>query len=197
VEGVNEIMAKGTNRVVDKDKLSDKIGKMPRYAQDALAMLGVPMPKARSWPDGSGQQNPNPRQNPWRDGQNPWRDDAYRQRMIEQGARPWPSTGTHIYEDASWRPQHNVAPRPLGSRINHPDPIHNMARSYGYPTSKFAPNTYGDPGNREMFNRFSGGKMAPGVEEDILMELADFMHDPEFILEGMLKRLQSRNKQNK
>ena len=125
----------------------------------------------------------------------PWSDDHYRNTMIEQGARPWPSTGTRVYEDASWGPLYQVGPRPLGSKINHPDPIHNMARRYAYPVSQSAPNVYGNSGNREMFNRFSGGKMAPGIEEDILRELADFMHDPEFIMEGMLKRLQSRNKQ--
>ena len=34
------------------DKAGNTVAQMPRYAQDALAMMGAPMPKARSRADG-------------------------------------------------------------------------------------------------------------------------------------------------
>jgi len=57
----------GQRREHDPNKFRDRAGnnvaQMPRYAQDALAMQGVPMPKARSWKDGPPVQeypSPNP-----------------------------------------------------------------------------------------------------------------------------------------
>lgn len=123
-----------------------------------------------------------------------WDNDAYRQDALNRGKVPWPSTGTRVYEDASWEPLSQVQ-RPLGSLLNNPN-VNRDSERYMYPMAN-RPNRYGNPGNREMFNQFSGGKMAPGVDQRILAELVQFMQDPEFIMEGMLKRMKANKSNNK
>ena len=126
-----------------------------------------------------------------------------------------PGYGHLIYEDGSYEPiGRQWAQRPMGSLMNRsyfdpkarilpstgPNPVANARggslRKYNqYPFDPSRPpttrNVYG-PGSDPSWQ---SGKMAPGVDQRILAELAQFMQDPEFIMEGMLRRMKA-NKSN-
>ena len=80
-----------------RDRAGNNVAQMPRYAQDSLAMQGVPMPKARSWKDGPPTQTyqspkpefaqpsqPRPSGGDRRLARMGREDEALRQRMLEE-----------------------------------------------------------------------------------------------------------------
>lgn len=111
-------------------------------------------------------------------------------------------------------------PRTQGSLLNRMGPRYTPGRltdrAAFFPPRSPMPNEYATP---ETYHAFGGGKLKgrhenpifrnyaaqanaptsspriPSIEEDILKELANFMRDPEFVMEGVLKRLQSKNKE--
>lgn len=126
-----------------------------------------------------------------------------------------PGYGHLIYEDGSYEPiGRQWEQRPMGSQINRsyfdpkarisasrgPNPVANargplVSRYNQYPFDPFKPPTIPNNYGTDTPHSWRSGKMVPGIEEDILRELANFMRDPEFVMEGVLKRLQSKNKE--